>query len=131
VLKAMEIIESPEGAQLRDKLMTNILSLRAQLVERGFEVYGDPSAIVCVKMGNEALARLVSRQLPDMHLISNLVEFPAVAKGQARFRMQVMANHTAQDITNAVDRLHKAYQIGLAQFEQLNEQSSEPLRAIA
>lgn len=131
VLKAMEIIETPEGAQLRDKLMTNILSLRAQLIERGFEVYGDPSAIVCVKMGNEALARLVSRQLPDMQLIANLVEFPAVAKGQARFRMQVMANHTAEDIANAVDRLHKAYKIGLAQFEQLNEQSSEPLRAIA
>lgn len=131
VLKAMEIIDSPEGATLREKLMTNILSLRAQLIERGFEVYGDPSAIVCVKMGNEALARLVSRQLPDMHLIANLVEFPAVAKGQARFRMQVMANHTVQDITNAVDRLHKAYQIGLAQFEQLNEQATEPLRAIA
>jgi glycine C-acetyltransferase len=132
VLKAFEIIESPEGAELRDKLMHNIVSLRTQLIERGFEVYGDPSAIVCVKMGNEGLARLVSRQLPDVHLISNLVEFPAVAKGQARFRMQVMANHTAEDIRNAVDRLHQAYQIGLEQFQQIEEQrGSEPLRAIA
>lgn len=131
VLKAFEIIEAPEGAELRQKLMHNIVSLRTQLVERGFEVYGDPSAIVCVKMGNEALARLVSRQLPGVNLIANLVEFPAVAKGQARFRMQVMANHTDQDISDAVDRLHRAYQIGMAQFEQLNETSSEPARAIA
>ena len=132
VLKAFEIIETAEGAQLRQALMNNVLSLRAQLVERGFEVYGDPSAIVCVKMGNEALARLVSRQLPGEHLIANLVEFPAVAKGQARFRMQVMANHTAQDIANAVDRLHSAYVIGLEQFQRLEEQrGQEPLRAIA
>jgi glycine C-acetyltransferase len=131
VLKAFEIIESPEGAELRGKLMRNIVSLRTQLIAAGFEVYGDPSAIVCVKMGNEALTRLVSRQLPGMNLISNLVEFPAVAKGQARFRMQVMANHTEQDISDAVSRLRRAYDIGLAQFEALGEQSAEPMRAIA
>jgi glycine C-acetyltransferase len=131
VLKAFEIIEAPEGAELRGKLMRNILSLRSQLIAAGFEVYGDPSAIVCVKMGNEGLARLVSRQLPGVNLIANLVEFPAVAKGQARFRMQVMANHTEKDISDAVSRLRQAYDIGLAQFEALGEQSAEPIRAIA
>jgi glycine C-acetyltransferase len=130
VLKAFEIIESAEGAALRESLMTNILSLRAQLIAHGFEVYGDPSAIVCVKMGNEALARLVSRRLPETRLIANLVEFPAVAKGQARFRMQVMANHTAQNISDAVARLHQAYEAGKAEFEQISAQP-EPLRAIA
>ena len=40
------------------------------------EVYGDPSAIVAVKMGTEGLARLVSRRLPDLGLIANLVEYP-------------------------------------------------------
>ena len=57
--------------------------------------YGDPSAIVAVKMGYEGLARLVSRRLPELGLLANLVEYPAVGKGAARFRMQVMANHTA------------------------------------
>ena len=50
VLTAFEIIESDEGAVLRDKLMANIVHLRGQLVAAGFEVYGDPSAIVCVKI---------------------------------------------------------------------------------
>jgi glycine C-acetyltransferase len=132
VLKAFEIIESEEGVVRREALMTNILSLRRQLTDRGFEVYGDPSAIVCVKMGNEGLARLVSRQLPDVGLIANLVEFPAVARGQARFRMQVMANHTAQNISDAVDRLHQAYEIGLAQWEHMrSEPEALPLQAIA
>jgi glycine C-acetyltransferase len=117
VLKAFEIIESDEGLALRKALMRNIRLLRHLLQEVGFEVYGDPSAIVCVKMGNEGLARLVSRRLPDLGLVANLVEYPAVAKGQARFRMQVMANHTALDISEAVRRLKTAYAEAQAEFQ--------------
>lgn len=106
--KAFDIICSPEGDALRQKLMNNILLLRSLLQGCGMEVYGDPSAIVCVKMGSEALARLVSRRLPSLGMLANLVEFPAVPKGQARFRLQVMANHSQHDIVDAVHRLSTA-----------------------
>ena len=105
VLKAFEIIESDEGAVLRQELMTNVLELRRQLTVAGLNYYGDPSAIVAVKMGTEGLARLVSRRLPDLGLLSNLVEYPAVGKGSARFRMQVMAKHTPKNIKDAVDHI--------------------------
>jgi glycine C-acetyltransferase len=82
--------------------MTNILELRAQIAARGLETYGDPSAIVAVKMGSEGLARLVSRRLHDGGLLANLVEYPAVGKGAARFRMQVMAKHSRDNIAEAV-----------------------------
>jgi glycine C-acetyltransferase len=131
VLQAFDIIESPEGAQLRGRLMRNILSLRRQLVVAGFEIYGDPSPIVCVKMGSEALARLISRRLPEAGLIANLVEFPAVPKGQARFRLQVMADHTEQNIADAVAALRTAYAAGRDEFEQLNGESEQALRATA
>ena len=62
----------------------------------GLELIGNPSAIVPVMVGDEALARLVSRQLPEFGLVANLVEYPAVAKGNARFRFQVMSGHTAE-----------------------------------
>jgi glycine C-acetyltransferase len=130
VMKAFEIIESEEGEVLRGKLMSNIVSLRRQLNEAGFEVYGDPSAIVCVKMGSEGLARLVSRLLPEAGLIANLVEFPAVPKGQARFRMQVMANHTDENIRSAVAALKQAYAAGREEFEWL-ESEREKIRASA
>ena len=58
ILKAFDIVDSVEGRVLRLELMANILSLRQQLREAGLEYYGDPSAIVCVKMGTEGLARL-------------------------------------------------------------------------
>src|SRR6266581_1916275 len=91
VLKAFEIVRSEEGRNLRADLMKNILYLRDSLQAAGLEVVGDPSAIVSVKMGDEGLARLVSQRLPRLGAIANLVEFPAVAKGSARFRLQVTA----------------------------------------
>lgn len=108
VLKAFEIIETAEGDQLRSELMSNVLELRRQLTEAGLDYYGEPSAIVAVKMGTEGLARLVSRRLPELGLLCNLVEYPAVGKGAARFRMQVMAKHSQQNVTDAVTRIKAA-----------------------
>ena len=121
VTHAFEIVTSDEGAELRKKMMTNVLLLRSLLQGCGLETYGDPSAIVCVKMGTEALARLVSRRLPVMGMLANLVEFPAVPKGQARFRLQVMANHSQHDILDAVHRLSTAAADGAEEEQALIE----------
>ncbi|MGZ8360766.1 MAG: aminotransferase class I/II-fold pyridoxal phosphate-dependent enzyme [Allosphingosinicella sp.] len=140
VLKALEIIDSAEGEELREGLMTNIRLLRELLHGSGFETYGDPSPIVCVKMGSEGLARLVARRLPSIGLLSNLVEFPAVPKGQARFRMQVMAKHSSRDIIDAVHRLGvatadaklqlEALQNGDADFSSIDAITAQPARQI-
>jgi len=128
VLKAFEIIETDEGRVLRDELMSNVLELRRQLTEAGLEYYGEPSAIVAVKMGTEGLARLVSRRLPELGLLCNLVEYPAVGKGSARFRMQVMAKHTRQNVTDAVTRIRDAR---LAAEIEMAPDSAPAIRAVA
>jgi glycine C-acetyltransferase len=130
VLKAFEIIDSPEGKVLRNELMTNVLELRRQLTEAGLEYYGDPSAIVAVKMGTEGLARLVSRRLPELGLLCNLVEYPAVGKGAARFRMQVMAKHSAQNVTDAVARIKAARLEAEIELATMGEQAPR-MRAVA
>jgi len=114
VLKGFDIVEA-----LRAKLMSNVHLLRTLLTENGLSYYGDPSAIVAVKMGTEGLARLVSRRLPDLGLLSNLVEYPAVPKGAARFRMQVMAGHTEANIRRAVDIMRQAVTEATAELEQM------------
>ena len=132
VLKAFEIIDSPEGLNRRRMLMSNIIRLRQSLTEAGMEYYGDPSAIVCVKMGTEGLARLVSRRLPELGVLANLVEFPAVPKGAARFRMQVMANHTRVNIQDAVERLKVAKHYAEAEYDHRDRVSEQvPERAVA
>jgi 7-keto-8-aminopelargonate synthetase-like enzyme len=108
ILKAFEIVDSEGGRKLRQELLSNVLSLRQELQQAGLQYYGDPSAIVCIKMGSEGLARLVSRRLPELGLVANLVEFPAVPKGAARIRMQVMAKHTEKNIIEAVRTLKEA-----------------------
>ena len=121
VLKAFEIVDSAEGRALRAALKANVLNLRQELNEADLDYYGDPSAIVCVKMGTEGLARLVSKQLAELGLIANLVEFPAVPKGAARIRMQVMANHSAQNIAQAVQVLKTARQQAELELEGIKQ----------
>lgn len=131
VLKSFEIVDSIEGRVQRLALMTNVLSLRQKLRDAGLDHYGDPSAIVCVKMGSEGLARLVSRRLPEMGLIANLVEFPAVPKGAARIRMQVMANHSEQNIIDAVRILKEARELAEVEFERIKQPEPAVARAAA
>ena len=124
VTKALDIIQSEEGAQLRAALMSNVGLLRRTLTENGFEYYGDPSAIVAVKVGSEGLARLVSRRIPELGLLANLVEYPAVAKGAARFRMQVMAGHQPENIRKAVDVLREAYDAAQHDLDRLTGEAA-------
>ena len=86
------------------------------------EVIGNPSAVVPVLVGDEALARMASRRLPELEVIANLVEYPAVAKGNARFRLRMMPSHTAENVKELASRLRTA--VDLVQGEYENYRSS-------
>jgi len=130
ILQAFEIVRSTEGRERRQAMMTNVLALRSKLRDAGLDYYGDPSAIVCVKMGTEGVARLVSKRLPKLGLIANLVEFPAVPKGAARIRMQVMANHSEQEIAEAVQILKNAREQAEMEFADINS-PTRPAQTVA
>ena len=117
VTAALDIVQSEEGEALRQKLMENVLTLRDEVRRRGMDVHGDPSAIVAVKTGDEKLARLTARELPGLGLLANLVEFPAVAKGQARFRLQVMAGHSIEEVTAAAELLDAGMRLASVQLD--------------
>ena len=108
VVEALSIVQSTEGAERRQRLMANIMALRTGLTEMGFEVLGAPSAIVPVILGNSALSRLICRFTLEGGALVNLVEFPAVSRNTCRFRLQVMADHTASDIEEFCDILYAA-----------------------
>lgn len=132
VLKAFEIVRSREGKVLRASLMKNVIYLRSALEALGLDVVGNPSAIVSAKVGDEGLARIVSRQLPTLGVVANLVEFPAVAKGSARFRLQVMAKHSKDNIDQLIERLRMALHEAQAVYASYREQAQpEQQRRIA
>jgi glycine C-acetyltransferase len=103
VNEAMRIVRSDEGDGLRERSFDNILRLRAGFESRGIECLGNPSNVVPVLCGDETVAKWTSRLLEENGLIANLVEFPAVPRERARFRFQVMASHTDEQIDRAVD----------------------------
>lgn len=102
VLKCLDIIESDEGAELRERLMNNIVYLRGALQSAGFKLLGRPSAIIPTVLGDNAVSRLATRYALEAGGIVNLVEFPAVPKGTSRWRLQVMALHERQHIDRFV-----------------------------
>lgn len=112
VLAALDIVRSEEGRARRERLMDNILYLRQEMRKAGLEVLGEPSPIVPVRLGSETVGRLVARQLPRFGGIANLVEYPAVPRGDSRFRFQVMADHTRADIDAVVRALKAAMEAG-------------------
>jgi glycine C-acetyltransferase len=115
VTKAFEIVQSSKGHRLRSTLMNRIVDMREALTAVDLKYVGNPSPIIPVLVGDEALARLASRRLPALEVIANLVEYPAVAKGNARVRLQMMPMHTLENVQALASRLREA--IDLAQVE--------------
>lgn len=98
VRQCLRIVRSEEGAQRRERLLANSQRLRSGLQAAGFEVLGQPSAIVPVILGGSALSRLMTKHCLRLGGIVNLVEYPAVSRNTCRWRLQVMTDHTPEQI---------------------------------
>jgi 7-keto-8-aminopelargonate synthetase-like enzyme len=101
VLAALRLVRNPEGDRRRAGLLAAVETLRGGLLARGCEVFGAPSPIVPAMIGDEAIARVAAKLCSERGVLTNLVEFPAVARNTARFRMQVMATHEIDDCRQA------------------------------
>jgi 7-keto-8-aminopelargonate synthetase-like enzyme len=120
ILAAIDVIDGEEGKIRRERLMHNSLRLRAGLEEAGFEVLGKPSAVVPMLIGDVLLARLMTRYAVEFGGIVNLVEHPAVARNACRWRLQVMADHTDEQIDAMVEIAEKAREMAEMHIEWLS-----------
>jgi glycine C-acetyltransferase len=121
VSKAIEIITSEEGRTRRARLRRNAQSLRDRLQSSQLTCLGHPSAIVPVRVGSEKVARITSRKIAEGGLLGNLVEFPAVKLHQARLRLQLMADHTDEDIAQAAKIIVEAHEQAVEIASQLSD----------
>lgn len=110
VKKVLDIVRSPEGDRLRADLLNIVTFFRKELKSFGFDCLGEPSAIIPVPIGSEAVARIASKLLFQRGLLLNLVEFPAVKIGAARFRLQVMSSHTKEQVSDAARMINDSVQ---------------------
>jgi 7-keto-8-aminopelargonate synthetase-like enzyme len=108
VRTVLAIVRSEEGEHRRAALKAAAVALRTGLQREGIEVLGRPSPIVPVPVGSEAVARVAARSCADAGILANLVEYPAVTRGLARFRMQCMATHTPEMASHAAREIAAA-----------------------
>ena len=92
-LESANILSSSEGDALRGKLMNVVHGMRDTFSHHGIDCLGRPSAIVPVPIGDEKVARVVHRLCRERNIATMILEYPVVATGSSRFRLQVMATH--------------------------------------
>jgi len=96
-LAALRVVRSPEGDELRARLLRHVDRLRP----------GHPSPFVPVLMGAEARAVAAADHLLALDLLVPAIRPPTVAPGTSRLRVTLSAAHTDDEVTRLVDALNQ------------------------
>ncbi|WP_349410575.1 glycine C-acetyltransferase [Pseudalkalibacillus sp. SCS-8] len=99
------LLEEPE---LIDKLWDNAKFLKDGLRNLGFDTGKSETPITPVIVGDAALAHKLSDKLFDYGVFAQGIGFPTVAKGAARVRTIVTAQHSKEELQEALDAFEKA-----------------------
>ena len=87
---------------LRDKLEKNTSYFRLKMSEIGFDIKDGTHPIVPVMLYDANLAQEMSTRLLDLGIYVIGFFYPVVAKGQARIRVQISADHSLEDLDKAI-----------------------------
>ncbi len=94
--KALELIRSSQGNDLREKLFSNINKIRPL----------HPSAILPIILGENSTAITASDDLARKGLFAPAIRYPTVPRGSARIRITISAAHPPE----AIQQLSQALQ---------------------
>ncbi|PYZ98090.1 8-amino-7-oxononanoate synthase [Alteribacter lacisalsi] len=99
------LLEEPE---LIDRLWKNTEFFKKGLEKLGFDTGKSDTPITPVIVGGETKAHQLSDKLRDYGVFAQSIAFPTVAKGQARVRTIVTAQHSEELLQEALDAFAKA-----------------------
>jgi 8-amino-7-oxononanoate synthase len=99
---AVQLVQSSEGEQLRQKFQTNIAHFRSGIGSQESEIQ---SAIVPIILGSEAKALDAAAKLREQNIFVPAIRYPTVARGAARLRVTLSAAHSEEDIARLVTAL--------------------------
>ncbi len=99
------LIEEP---QLIEKLWDNTKFFKDGLTKLGFNTGKSETPVTPVVVGDEALSHQFSDKLLEYGVFAQGIAFPTVAKGLARVRTIVTAEHSKDDLQKALDIFEKA-----------------------
>jgi len=100
-LEALAIIrDEPERLE---RLWENTRTFKAGLHDLGFDTGASETPITPVIIGDEERTQSFARRLFEEGVFAPAIVFPTVAKGRARVRTIVTAEHTQEDLARSVE----------------------------
>lgn len=102
---ALELVQSDEGALLRQRLAANTALFRGLLREAGFSTGDSSTQIVPILAGQAEPTMRFSEQLLAEGFFVQGIRPPTVPAGACRLRCTVMAPHTSADLSLAAERI--------------------------
>lgn len=105
VLAGLNVIEEEPG--LREGLWDNARYMHRGLRSIGYRVLDLESAIIIVIIGDEVKLRGMSKRIHELGVFLSSITYPAVPRGQCRFRIGMMATHTREDMDEALKVMEK------------------------
>ncbi len=99
-MKRLEIIDSPEGDELRNKLFTITRALQDGFRKEGFDI-GPAEACVSpvhIKGGIGEATKIAKDLRENYKIFCSIVVYPVIPKGMIIFRIIATAAHTMEDV---------------------------------
>lgn len=103
---AIEVIE--EESWRVEKLWENCRFMHDELKRIGFTISAEPSPIIPVIVGCMSILRQMTLELHQANICVNSVPFPAVPHGSERLRISLTANHSREQLTEALRCIERA-----------------------
>lgn len=101
-LAAIDLIDSPEGAALRERLARNTALFREGLRAAGFDTMGSETQIVPLFVGGAEETMAFTARLLEEGVFVQGIRPPTVPAGTCRLRCTLMATHAEEDLARAV-----------------------------
>ncbi|MDP2681642.1 MAG: aminotransferase class I/II-fold pyridoxal phosphate-dependent enzyme [Deltaproteobacteria bacterium] len=112
-IKSLEILGSPEGIRLLERLRRLAARLREGLKQLGYETIPGEHPIVPLMVRDTERTSEMVRFLFDNGILATGLNFPVVPKGDEEIRFQINASHTEKDIDYLLDVLKRFKDSGI------------------
>ena len=106
-LKALEIVDSPEGIERLNHLRAMTRRFETGLTDLGYETIPGEHPVVPLMVRDTAKTTALVAHLRANHILATGLNFPVVPKGDEEIRFQINASHTAADIDEVLGVLRR------------------------
>ncbi|MCE5223390.1 aminotransferase class I/II-fold pyridoxal phosphate-dependent enzyme [bacterium] len=104
-MKALDIIDSPEGLKILEHLRKVTKMFKDGLIENGYETLPGEHPVVPLMVRDTAKNIALVNYLTERGVLATGLSFPVVPRGDEEIRFQISASHTEEDIRQVLSIL--------------------------